>query len=112
MAADHGHRARPAGAGRQMQVAVRVAAPRGAYAARVLRAVAAEWTLKVGGSELSISLVTDREIRRLNRAWRGLDESTDVLSFELGVPGGPLGGGGISLETARPHARDRWSPRG
>jgi probable rRNA maturation factor len=88
-----------------MQVAVRVAAPRGAHAARVLRAVAAEWTLKVGGSELSVSLVTDREIRRLNRAWRGLDEPTDVLSFELGVPGGPLGDVVISLESARRQAR-------
>ena len=112
MAADQGRGARPAGAGRQAQVALRVAAPRGAYAARVLRTVAADWTLKVGGSELSLSLVTDREIRRLNRAWRGRDETTDVLSFELGVPGGPLGDVVISLETARRQALEGGWPLG
>jgi probable rRNA maturation factor len=31
--------------------------------------------------ELSIALVDDQEIRRLNRAYRGIDRSTDVLSF-------------------------------
>jgi len=31
--------------------------------------------------ELSIVLVDDQEIRRLNREYRGIDQSTDVLSF-------------------------------
>lgn len=31
--------------------------------------------------ELSIALVDDREIQRLNREYRGIDRSTDVLSF-------------------------------
>lgn len=34
-------------------------------------------------SELSISLVDDREIRELNRIWRKRDRATDVLSFSL-----------------------------
>lgn len=33
---------------------------------------------------LSVSLVSDREIRRLNRRYRGQDKSTDVLSFGYG----------------------------
>ncbi len=33
--------------------------------------------------ELSITLVDDQEIRRLNREYRDIDQSTDVLSFAL-----------------------------
>ncbi len=33
-------------------------------------------------SEVSISFVADERIRELNRAYRGLDKPTDVLSFE------------------------------
>ena len=33
--------------------------------------------------ELSIALVDDQEIHRLNREYRGIDRSTDVLSFAL-----------------------------
>ena len=32
-------------------------------------------------AELSIALVDDKEIHRLNRQYRGIDRSTDVLSF-------------------------------
>jgi probable rRNA maturation factor len=96
--------------GPRAQVALRVAAPRAAHAARVLRAVAADWTARVGGGELSVSLVTDREMRRINRAWRGKDKPTDVISFELGVPGGPLGEVVISLDTARRQAKEGGWP--
>ncbi|MBD3305459.1 rRNA maturation RNase YbeY [candidate division KSB3 bacterium] len=34
-------------------------------------------------TELSIALVDDHEIRRLNREYRGKDASTDVLAFAL-----------------------------
>jgi probable rRNA maturation factor len=34
-------------------------------------------------STLSISIVTDREIRELNREHRGKDKATDVLSFPM-----------------------------
>ncbi len=67
--------------------------------------------LGLEGCELSISLVTDRRIRRLNKAWREKDRATDVLSFSCGeVPRTPgarkmLGDVVISLDTARRQAR-------
>lgn len=67
--------------------------------------------LGLQGSELSISLVGDAAIRRLNRTWRGKDRATDVLSFPLGemppaMPGlTQLGDVVISLDTARRRAR-------
>ena len=64
-------------------------------------------------SELSISLVDDREIRELNRTWRKRDRSTDVLSFSL-MEGGASGHRGdlmgdvvISVETAAAQAAGR-----
>jgi len=35
-------------------------------------------------SEISVTLVTDSEIRALNRQYRGIDKATDVLSFSIG----------------------------
>jgi probable rRNA maturation factor len=43
------------------------------------------------GAELSLVLADDATVRELNRAWRGMDRPTNVLSFpaqEL-TPGGP-----------------------
>lgn len=81
-------------------------------AARLLDALGA------GDAELAIVLTDDAEIRDLNRAWRGLDEPTDVLSFpqiEPGVavrPGDALGDVVISLETAaRQIVADGMLPR-
>lgn len=58
-------------------------------------------------SEVSIVLTTDEDIRDLNREWRDIDESTDVLSFPMreGEPPEiaeqlPLGDVVISVETA------------
>ena len=53
---------------------------------------------------VSLSLVTDREMRKMNRDWRKKDQPTDVLSFPLLEPGA-LGDVVISLETARRQAR-------
>lgn len=49
---------------------------------------------------LSIVLTDDDEVRALNRRWRGLDRTTDVLSFTM--DGGPpvLGDVVISVEQA------------
>ncbi len=33
-------------------------------------------------TEVSITLASDEEVRRLNREYRGIDKTTDVLSFE------------------------------
>jgi probable rRNA maturation factor len=61
------------------------------------------------GAKGSMSLVLsgDRTLRRLNRAYRGRDRPTDVLSFP--GPGGEDGLGDvlISVETAARNARHR-----
>ena len=70
--------------------------------------------------ELSLTLTSDRAIRRLNREYRGIDAPTDVLSFsqieEAGAPanpsslknrpGLPLGDVVISIDTAIQQARE------
>jgi probable rRNA maturation factor len=65
--------------------------------------------LHLRGVELSLSLVTDAQIRRLNRQWRGKDQPTDVLSFPAGgspIPGHrPLGDVVLSVDTARRAAK-------
>jgi probable rRNA maturation factor len=69
--------------------------------------------LKLGRAELSIALVADADIERLNAEWRGQPRPTDVLSFSL-VEGdhadhraGMLGDVVISVETAAAQAADR-----
>jgi probable rRNA maturation factor len=59
-------------------------------------------------AELSLTLLGDASMRRLNREARGIDRSTDVLSFPAArVPGSPLLG---DLVIAVPVAR-RWAKR-
>ena len=57
-------------------------------------------------SELSISFTDDPRMRGLNRFWRNIDRTTDVLSFPQ--RGGPdyslLGDIVISLDTAKRHS--------
>ena len=58
---------------------------------------------------LGIALVTDREIQRLNREYRGVDKPTDVLSFPSPEPRAPspwLGDVAIARGVARRQARD------
>lgn len=66
------------------------------------------------GSELSVALVHDDEMHRLNRDYRGKDRTTDVLAFalregeatgtqELGLLGDVV----ISLPTAKRQAQER-----
>ena len=94
---------------RQRKVLVSVAARGGGYAARVVRAAATAQLLKAGArGELSILLVSDTRMRRLNDSYRGKDRPTDVLSFPQG--GGVVGDVVISLDTARRQAREGgWS---
>jgi len=56
---------------------------------------------------VSIALVTDAAIRRLNRDFRGKDHPTDVLSFPCDPP---LGDIAISVPTARRQAREMGHP--
>lgn len=62
-------------------------------------------------AELSVVIVSDREMRRLNRAWRGRDRTTDVLAFaQEGPAPNLLGDVVISLPTARRQARAAGHP--
>lgn len=69
--------------------------------------------LEEGSSSLSVSFVSDKVIRELNRTYRGIDKPTDVLSFSLVEGEAPsdagerlLGDIVISLETARRQAAE------
>ena len=71
--------------------------------------------LRLGDAELSLLLVSDAEMRKLNRQWRGRDRTTDVLAFAQregagGAPGGLLGDVVISVDTARRQAAERGHP--
>jgi probable rRNA maturation factor len=92
-----------------MIVSVRLAVAQSAHAARVLRVAAREWLPKLKYDEVSLSLVSDREMRVLNREWRGKDQTTDVLSFPM-EEDGHLGDVVISLEVARRQAREGGWP--
>ncbi len=65
-------------------------------------------------SEISIILVNDDKIRKLNKEYRGKDKPTDVLAFPqdeeaLGDKGGRLlGDVVVSVETARRQAREHF----
>ena len=68
--------------------------------------------LRLAEAELSVMLVDDRTMRRLNRRYRGRDRTTDVLSFPqaegpAGAPAGLLGDVVISVPATRRQARER-----
>ena len=72
--------------------------------------------LALGSVELSVALVSDKEIHELNRAYRGKDKPTDVLAFPMLddpssiSPGELLGDVIISVDTARRQASKRRRP--
>ena len=73
--------------------------------------------LGLDGAELSVLLVADGEMRRLNRDWRGKDRPTDVLAFAQGegaggAPDGLLGDVVISVDAARRQAAERGETLG
>jgi probable rRNA maturation factor len=96
------------------RVTVQVAHAQGKRFGKPLQALAETFLerLELTGCELSLSLVGDHAIRRLNRTWRKKDKATDVLSFPAGeLPRGtpgprPLGDVVISLDTARRQSRE------
>ncbi|MFH0838513.1 MAG: rRNA maturation RNase YbeY [Patescibacteria group bacterium] len=55
---------------------------------------------------LNVVFVNDKYIRALNKAYRGKDEPTDVLSFSYG-PDDLLGEVYVSVETAGRQAKDQ-----
>jgi len=60
-----------------------------------------------GNAELSISFIDDVKMRELNRTYRQIDRTTDVLSFpqDGGSDFTLLGDVIISLDTARRHSK-------
>jgi len=109
-------------------VEFRCATARGRGYARGLRADAGRLMRAAGLAkcELSLTLTSDRAMRRLNRDFRGIDTPTDVLSFSQieqagsappnprsvkNSPGLPVGDVVISIDTALRQAREyRVSP--
>ena len=106
-----------------MAVEFRCATARGRRYAQRLRADARDLMVAANlpDCELSLSLVSDRAIRALNRIYRGIDSATDVLSFSQieqagAAPGSPhivtndstltLGDVVISIDTALAQARE------
>ncbi|MGH2453558.1 MAG: rRNA maturation RNase YbeY [bacterium] len=85
-------------ANRQRAVRVRPAALRRA----ALAAMSAEGC--ASGSEASIAVVSDAQIRALNRRYLGCDRTTDVLAFAQDGPGGLLGDVVVSAERAAAQA--------
>ena len=67
-------------------------------------------------SELSVLVVDDAEMSKLNLQYRGIDHATDVLSFPMlegefgGVASHMLGDVVISAETARIMSRESGAP--
>lgn len=65
------------------------------------------------GSELSVTIVGDRSMRRLNRDYRGIDKTTNVLSFPMaegdfsGLNPQLLGDVVISADTALREAEEQ-----
>jgi rRNA maturation RNase YbeY len=69
--------------------------------------------LKVEKAELSLALVGDPEIRKLNAKYRGKNYPTDVLSFPAEDLPGPirlLGDVVISIDKMRAQAKERGRP--
>ena len=55
-------------------------------------------------AEVSVTLVDDAEIKRLNREYSGRDRATDVIAFSLGSPEQPLGDVYVGADQARRQA--------
>jgi len=65
----------------------------------------------VSGQVIDVLVTDDDGLRELNARHRGVDEATDVLSFEgPGWPGAPLGDIAISLDFAQAGAKKRGVP--
>ncbi len=67
--------------------------------------------------ELSVLLANDKEMRMLNKQWRGFDKSTNVLSFPAAAPPGlpqgeaaPLGDVILAFETVAAEAERANKP--
>jgi probable rRNA maturation factor len=70
--------------------------------------------LRLTGTDVSLALISDADMRRLNRKYRRIDLPTDVLSFtqDFHLPSGRrlLGDILIAAPTARRQAREAGHP--
>jgi len=57
--------------------------------------------------ELSIALSNDEQVRALNRDYRHIDKSTNVLSFRVAEPAPLLGDIVLALETVQREAKEK-----
>jgi len=77
----------------------------------ILEALRQSGAKVTGASELAVVLTDDAEQRQLNRDWRKIDKTTNVLSFPQIEPFGPVSGliGDITLarETLEREAREQ-----
>lgn len=83
--------------------------------ATVRAAIAAAAALAPASGEMSVVLADDAAVRRLNRAWRGIDKPTNVLSFPATPPKGAglpvlLGDVIVAYETLTREAADENRP--
>jgi len=65
---------------------------------------------KRAGRMLAVLLTDDAAIRKLNAAWRGVDQPTNVLSFPAPADRGPLGDIAIAFETTAREADAEGKP--
>jgi rRNA maturation RNase YbeY len=83
---------------------ITVAGPRGTARLRAPLATLVRGTLDLvdqRAGEIAITIADDMQLRELNRAWRGIDRATDVLSFHYHDPGQPVSGDLVI-------SRERW----
>jgi len=81
----------------------------------VRAAIAAAAELAPSGGEMSVILTDDAAVQELNRAWRGIDKPTNVLSFPASAPKGAglpllLGDVIVAYETLAREAKDEGKP--
>ncbi len=86
---------------------------RATFRKRVRTVLQSRIFLRLGYSEVSLSIVRDAKIRRLNREFRGKDKPTDVLSFThdaedtpVAVRSPSIGDVVISIDTAKRQAKE------
>ncbi len=60
------------------------------------------------GADISVCLVSEAEIKRLNRVFRGKPRPTDVLSFPAAAQHAPSGNGRARLRRAEARARSAY----
>lgn len=101
--------------GSRLAVEIRGSVPRlphreiAAFVRKTLRAAERAGAAPYSPGEVSIGLLRDEEMIALNRRFRGMKRTTDVLTFpgaDRGEDGDPLGDIAISIDQARRQAKE------